>query len=107
MKSHQEIMPPMRHTCLGALFSARALALSVLLLGGCMSDGECSRTSDCGAGLVCVHWDGGSEQSTFCAKQCGLEQDTCDTGEACGCPGSPSKQRCFDDKGERIGVCGR
>lgn len=101
----QKIITPPRHPRLGSLPAARVLAVLAPMLGGCMSEGQCSSSNDCAAGLVCTHWNGGSERTTFCAKQCPLEQDRCDTGEFCVCPDSPLKQRCFNDAGERIAVC--
>ncbi|WP_257463489.1 hypothetical protein [Archangium lipolyticum] len=84
-----------------------ALAVLALLFSGCIPAGwDCLNSSDCEQGLECVHWQPGSEEETrYCAKTCPVEQDICETGKACGCPDSPAKQRCFDDKGDRIGVC--
>ncbi|WNG33228.1 hypothetical protein F0U61_06075 [Archangium violaceum] len=98
-----------RQQCPGLSFGARTLAVLALLFSGCTPDSwECVDSSDCTAGLTCVHWKGGSEpEERFCAKSCAVEQSTCDTGESCSCPDSPLKERCFDEDGNRIGVCGR
>ena len=82
-------------------------AALALLFSGCIPAGwECLRSKDCGQGEACVHWQPGHEEETrYCARTCAVELDRCDTGERCECPDSPAKQRCFDDDGNRIGVC--
>jgi hypothetical protein len=89
------------------LLGGPVLAVLALLLGGCSAGQSCINSFQCGEGLVCMHWRNGPEAEGpgTCAKPCAIEQDRCDTGEACMCPDSPLKARCFDDAGERIAIC--
>lgn len=96
-----------RQRCPGSRFGVGVLAALAILVGGCES-GPCVSSIQCASGLICVHTSPGTEwEETFCAKPCDVEQDTCDTGEACYCPDSPAKTRCFDGYGNRIGICDR
>ena len=97
-----------RQRCPDSSPSVRTLAVLALLFSGCVPDHwECVASSDCGQGEECVRWEPGLDEWRFCAKTCAVEQEKCDTGEWCGCPDSPSKSRCYDSGGNRIGVCGR
>ncbi len=111
MRASPEALNAVRQQCRGLSSSVRRLALLALLLGGsgCVpSHWECVDSDDCAPGLTCMHWEPGEpEEERSCVKACPVEAETCDTGEACSCPDSPAKARCFDDDGKRIGVCER
>ena len=96
-----------RQRCPDSPLKVRTLAVLSLLFSGCIpADWGCVSSKDCGQGFECVHWQPGHEEETrYCAKTCPVEQDRCDTGGSCSCPDSPAKMRCFNDDGERIGVC--
>lgn len=97
-----------RQRCRESTTKVLTLAVLALLFSGCVPDHwECVVSSQCEEGLECVQWEPGTyDEWRFCGKPCAVEQEKCDTGEWCGCPDSPAKQRCFDSGGHRIGVCG-
>ena len=96
-----------RQRCPESPAKVMTLAVLALLFSGCVPDHwECVVSAQCEEGLECVQWEpGSSDEWRFCAKTCAVEQDRCDTGEYCWCPDSPSKSRCYDSAGHRIGVC--
>lgn len=109
MHDSHETRSAVRQPCPDSSWGPRTLAVLALLfsVSACTpSSWGCVDSKDCSAGFTCVHWaPGQSEEERYCAKSCPVEANTCDTGEACSCPDSPAKMRCFDDDGNRIGVC--
>lgn len=95
-----------RHRCHGFGWAVLALAALLLPLTGCES-GPCMGSFQCAKGYTCVTFKTTPvDTSQRCAMTCGVEQDFCADGSYCYCPDSPTKARCFDDKGDYTGVCG-
>ncbi len=107
MSQFHGIQSEVRHRCHGFGRAVLALAALLLPLTGCgLESGPCMSSLQCAEGYICVTFDTGSRFENGCAKPCAVEQDVCDDGSACYCPDSPAKARCFDESGDRIGICG-
>jgi hypothetical protein len=108
MQPSLEIPRGARQPCQGSLPVVSILALFlVLLLGGCQRGQGCINSVQCGEGLVCFHYKGGSADENYCAKPCETSAD-CDSGESCKCPDSePTRMRCLSDDGDYIAACNR
>jgi hypothetical protein len=105
MSQFHEVQGEVRQRCHGFWSGVLALAVLVLPLTGCQS-GPCVSSLQCAEGYICVTFDTGSHYEQGCAKPCAVEEDFCGDGSRCYCPDSPAKTRCFDESGDRIGICG-